>query len=34
MTEQPPGPTFGVHVDELALAEDLSHASYADHSAN
>jgi hypothetical protein len=33
MTEQPPGPTFGVHVDELALAEDLSHASDAARSA-
>ena len=33
MTKQPPGPTFEVHVDERALAEDLSHASDAARSA-
>ena len=33
MTEQPSGPTFGVHVDDLALASDLSHASDAARSA-
>ena len=27
MAEQPPGPTFPVHVDERELAEDLSHLS-------